>query len=244
MERLFDTDSLEKRTSIFDVDNDKVLVITDKSGRFDRQYLLPITSFSGGAFIPITEKGQSNGVVPLDSNGLIPISFLPSLSSSEINDSIITSVTTWSSFKIAQELALKGETIHALNHIIGGSDVIDGDNIHITYIPTNYIRDNINTEGLTLEALVAHLKGIDTKLINAGQKFEEVRVITGLEEATKSLNLTFTVNSPTRTEIFPKNGIRQFYGDDFIVSLNTISWSGLGLDGVLVAGDKIYITYQ
>lgn len=244
-ERLFDTEILITRESIFDPRNDKVLIITDKNGRFDRQYLLSVNAFGGGAFIPLAEKGAPGGVPPLGPDGIIPIQYLPDLGGdAEIDDTIISLVTTWSSFKIVQELDNKADVIHADTHIVGGTDIIDGDNLEISYIPTNYIRDIVGTEAISLESLAAHLKGIDTKLANTSPYFEEVRIVTGLEESTKTITTAFTVSNPTSLEIFPKNGIRQFYGDDFTVSGNNILWTGLGLDGVLTAGDKIFLRYK
>jgi hypothetical protein len=36
----------------------------------------------------------------------------------------------------------------------------------------------------------------------------------------------------------------QTYGDDFVVTGNILSWNGLALDGILVAGDKFTISYS
>lgn len=54
----------------------------------------------------------------------------------------------------------------------------------------------------------------------------------------KSLVVTPTAGSLTRLTV---GGVRQQYGIDFIVSGSTISWSGLGLDGILEAGDVLQI---
>lgn len=244
--RLFDTETLDKRQQVFDPANDKILVINDKTGRFDKQYLLPITGLADGLFIPLAEKAQPNGVATLGIDGKVPLSQLPSFISevSQIDDNVTALTSTWSSFKITQELSTKADVIHALEHIIGGDDVIDGDNLEISYVPTNYIRDNIGTDGVSLEALAAHLKGIDARLNQVGQTFEEYRTLTGLEGSNRSLVLSFSITVPTSLSLFPKTGIRQVYGDDFTVSGNTVVWTGLGLDGVLTSGDKVFLSYK
>jgi hypothetical protein len=50
---------------------------------------------------------------------------------------------------------------HASTHIDGGSDVIDGDKIEITFVPTNYAPDDSIAEADATDQLAAHLKGID-----------------------------------------------------------------------------------
>jgi hypothetical protein len=53
-----------------------------------------------------------------------------------------------------------------------------------------------------------------------------------------SLIVTPTSGSLTRLTV---GGVRQQYGTDFIVSGSTLSWSGLGLDGILESGDVLQI---
>lgn len=49
---------------------------------------------------------------------------------------------------------------HAINHISGGVDQIDGDILDITYTPTNYTPDTAPAEVTTTQHLTAHLAGI------------------------------------------------------------------------------------
>lgn len=53
---------------------------------------------------------------------------------------------------------------HASRHINGGSDVIDGDRIQISWTPTNFTRDNSPSETTQLSDLTAYLAGIDNEL--------------------------------------------------------------------------------
>lgn len=53
--------------------------------------------------------------------------------------------------------------------------------------------------------------------------------------------------NPTSVSVTPKGGPQQFYGDDFIMDAGEpthVTWNGLGMDGVLLAGDKLYIEYD
>lgn len=245
--QLFFTETLTKRTSVFDPVSDKVLVIHDKNGNYDLQYLLPISELATGAgiFVPIAQKGQPNGVATLDASGLIPLSQLPPFSPSALIDDLSVSLAaTWSSSKINNDLNNKANNVHANRHIVGGADIIDGDNVEISYVPTNYTRSAIIPEAFSLESLSAHLFGIDSKLATVGQIFTETRTLTPLEAANRQLTLANLPTTPNRTNLFPQNGIRQFFGTDYTISGNLLLWNGLGLDGILSAGDVIFIQYS
>lgn len=71
----------------------------------------------------------------------------------------------------------------------------------------------------------------------------EYRTISGGEATAKQLTLTGTPASVTEVLLDVIGGGAQFYGDDFTVSGTTLSWSGLGLDGVLSSGDRVRIGY-
>lgn len=46
------------------------------------------------------------------------------------------------------------------------------------------------------------------------------------------------------TILLVKNAPNQFYGDDYTVTTNQLSWTGLGLDGILASGDKLTVIYN
>lgn len=50
---------------------------------------------------------------------------------------------------------------HAITHISGGSDEVDGDQLDIDYVPINYTRDPTSPQATINQHLTAHLKGID-----------------------------------------------------------------------------------
>ena len=51
-----------------------------------------------------------------------------------------------------------------LNHILGGSDVIDGDVLDITFTPSIYSPSTTPPEASNVDHLTAHLGGIDEAL--------------------------------------------------------------------------------
>ena len=72
----------------------------------------------------------------------------------------------------------------------------------------------------------------------------EFRTISAGEATAKSLTLTNTPSFPSEVILHTVGGSIQFYGDDYTVSGTTLTWNGLGLDGVLASGDKIVIQYN
>lgn len=60
----------------------------------------------------------------------------------------------------------------------------------------------------------------------------------------KQIVLNGTPTTDTDTRLIVIGGIEQEYSVDFSVSGATLSWNGLGLDGVLADGDRIIIVYN
>lgn len=71
----------------------------------------------------------------------------------------------------------------------------------------------------------------------------EYRTLTLGEETADALTLAHSPVAPTEVMVDVVGGTVAFYGDDFNVSGSTLSWNGLGLDGLLAAGDKLRIAY-
>lgn len=55
-------------------------------------------------------------------------------------------------------------TDHASTHVNGGTDVIFGDRLRVTYVPSNYTRTTAPSEVFNLVELSAHLAGIDNEI--------------------------------------------------------------------------------
>lgn len=76
-----------------------------------------------------------------------------------------------------------------------------------------------------------------------GEPEVELRTISGGESTAKQLTLASTPATSNKTQLLIKGAPSQFYGDDYTVSGATLSWNGLGLDGILTTGDKVTIIY-
>jgi hypothetical protein len=66
-------------------------------------------------------------------------------------------------------------------------------------------------------------------------------VLSSGEATAKSVVLPFAPSTPGQTMLDVIGGGAQVYGDDFSVSGSTLTWAGLGLDGLLAAGDQVRI---
>jgi hypothetical protein len=72
----------------------------------------------------------------------------------------------------------------------------------------------------------------------------EYRTITLGEETAKAVTLVNLPLMATGVMLSVIGGCDQFYGLDFTVSGSTLSWSGLGLDGLLTNGERVVINYS
>lgn len=71
----------------------------------------------------------------------------------------------------------------------------------------------------------------------------EYRTLTPGEATAKALTLNHTPSTSSEVTLDVIGGGPQFYGDDFTVSGNSLSWNSLALDGVLSSGDRLRIGY-
>ena len=72
--------------------------------------------------------------------------------------------------------------LHALTHVDGGADEINGDLIDITWNPTNYTPDATPSEANDVDDLTAHLAGIDTVLGTLGGSFATFFAMNGNDD--------------------------------------------------------------
>lgn len=80
-------------------------------------------------------------------------------------------------------------------------------------------------------------------LEEAPRRTSEVITISNINLLMKRVLLTNTPLLGYDVTIFPRNGCAQFLGEDFAVNGTEVSWAGLGLDGLLEAGDIIHVDY-
>lgn len=76
-----------------------------------------------------------------------------------------------------------------------------------------------------------------------GTQEVEYRTLTGGEITAKQLTLSATPMSASKVMVDLIGGSAQEYSVDYTVSGSTLDWNGLGLDGLLSAGDKLRINY-
>ncbi len=97
-----------------------------------------------------------------------------------------------------------------------------------------------------LVELEGYMGGSWTPLNGGGGSSDvvELRTITAPEAAAKQIVLAATPTTANYTRLSIAGAPDQFYGDDFVVTGNVLSWSGLGLDGILDTGDRLTIEYN
>lgn len=66
----------------------------------------------------------------------------------------------------------------------------------------------------------------------------------GTDASNKFVTLTDTPATPGDTILLVEDAANMFYGVDFIVTGNQLSWSSLALDGILSSGDNLTIVYK
>lgn len=72
----------------------------------------------------------------------------------------------------------------------------------------------------------------------------EFRTLSSIEAAAKSLTLAQTPSIPGEILVDAIGGGAQEWSVDYTVSGAVLSWSGLGLDGILATGDKLRVFYH
>lgn len=107
----------------------------------------------------------------------VPANFTPSIV--EAGCSATDQLCSWLK---GIDLALgTGVTAHASTHVDFGSgtDVLDGDLLAITFIPSNYVRDSLTPpEANSDDDLTAHLQGIDTSIGLIAENAEQGNITT------------------------------------------------------------------
>lgn len=77
----------------------------------------------------------------------------------------------------------------------------------------------------------------------SGVEYVEYPNLTAPQIAAKQITLTALPATASKVKLDLIGGTAQIYGDDYLVSGSILSWNGLGLDGVLIAGDRLRVVY-
>lgn len=72
----------------------------------------------------------------------------------------------------------------------------------------------------------------------------ETFVLSNTDISNKYITLSVSTSVPADTVLLIKSAPSQYYGDDFVVSGSQLSWSGLGLDGILSSGDELTVIFK
>lgn len=94
------------------------------------------------------------------------------------------------------------------------------------------------------------LRTIEQALIDAGSSGGggadlgvEFRTITALENTNKELTLTDTPGAYNKVVVFVVEGSTQYFGIDYTVTGDVVSWDTLGMDGLVEEGTRLVIIY-
>lgn len=120
------------------------------------------------------------------------------------------------------------------------------------YTTSSFTSGSVNTKGVTFcwetdSACVVEVaywgpKGsIEYEAI--GKIASELFTLSAVDIAAKKLTLTLTPDLSYTVSVLPREGCPQFLGTDFQVNGKEIIWEGLGLDGLLIAGDVVQVDY-
>lgn len=98
----------------------------------------------------------------------------------------------------------------------------------------------------TSATVAGALAGIDMALASAGSGSQRIDTFTlnNTNITNKFVTLSGTPSTPAETILLVEDAGNMFYGDDFTVSGNQLSWSSLALDGILSSGDNLTISYS
>ena len=163
---------------------------------------------------------------------------------------------------------------YPVGHAKAGQRIYDSipDSIHFNYEPKLYsaypgspifgtdaadwVFDNANGTitsednlGLTGTARCKVFVYVGNKLSTAGSvgksfAVDEYTLTSGQVDTTKQITLTNTPTNDADVQLVVYGGVAQNEGPDYSVSGTTLSWNGLGLDGIIEAGDKIAVSYS
>ena len=91
------------------------------------------------------------------------------------------------------------------------------------------------------------LGGLDFSVpavVGINYKAEVQRTLNAGDISAKQISLSSTPATPNITQLFVISGGICEYGNDFIVVGGVLTWNGLGLDGLLEAGEKLVILHD
>jgi len=88
------------------------------------------------------------------------------------------------------------------------------------------------------------LDAIDVAASGGGSYNVDKITLNATNISNKSVTLSATPSTIADTRLIVIEGIEQEFSVDFTVGGATLSWNGLGLDGILADGDKIIVIFN
>jgi hypothetical protein len=149
-------------------------------------------------------------------------------------------------------LSLDGTT-NALNVNTGNGLVIDTDKVKLTALTTSW--DLGGLSGVTITNAPAPINAtdlvnkdyVDAAVSSANSRQVQVFTLGATEITNKYVTLAAVPADASRVVANVKGAPFQVYGDDFAMdntNADRVTWSALGLDGLVAAGDKIIVEYD
>lgn len=119
----------------------------------------------------------------------------------------------------------------------------NGDQETVDTIDKNLVVDSVTVGGVGGTTLTKTV--LDSLIAGGGSSTQTVDkfILNSTDESNKFITLSGTPLIPSNTILLVDGATNLYYSDDFQVIGNQLSWSGLGLDGILANGDKLTITY-
>ena len=158
------------------------------------------------------------------------------------SNTINTAIATWNSTHLSDQATLtsgNGSQIPTVGTLTLTGGINSGSAV---------IGDSVNYSNFTpVAATVAGaLEAIDIALASIGGGSQKVDKFTlnSTDITNKFVTLSHTPSTAGNTVLLVENAASMFYGTDYTVIGNELSWSGLGLDGILAINDNLSIIYS
>lgn len=129
------------------------------------------------------------------------------------------------------------------------SQAVDGDALHVDFTPVNYTPDDTPPEAPNVDALTAHLKGIDTAL--AGGVVDDKRVKVSVDDTTPGFleekivqgdGVSLAVLFPGANELLEISAsIETIFSIDQIIAINTLTTTALTYQDAFLGATPNYI---
>ena len=200
---------------------------------------VPLSQAQAAASFSGTLSGTSTAVsilanVPGSNGNFVALVFNGS-------NTIAAAIATWNLANPSNQVTLTSgdgtqiplsQTLNLTGGLDPGSSTIGNASTYVNFTPT-------------APTVAGALAGIDAALVavSGSQKVDKF-TLNSTDISNKFVTLSSTPSTAGNTILLVEDAGNMFYGVDFTVSGNQLSWSSLALDGILSSGDNLTITYK